>query len=315
MNAAVRIAWRGTAMILRPIFLALVAASLAGCSLKRIAVDAVGDSLADSGGVYASDGDPDLVREALPFGLKTIEGLLAEAPDHGGLLLAAARGFAGYAYLLQQEADVVEAGDFERARGLRARASKLFLRGRDYGLRGLELAHPGFRQAVAQDSAAALAGTARDDAAFLYWSGVAWAGALAADPGNLELLAELPIAAALVKRVLALDAAFDGGAADEFFIAYEGGRPGGDLRAARRHYERAVTLSGGRRASVHLALAESVAVQEQDAAAFRRLIAAALAVDPDGVPDFRLVNTMARRRAQWLEAHAAEIFLEAAPTE
>src|SRR5262249_49272688 len=182
------------AMILRSVLTALLAAALAGCSLKRIAINAVGDSLAQSGGVYASDDDPDLVREALPFGLKTIEGLLAEVPDHRGLLLAAARGFTGYAYLLQQEADAVEAGDFAKAHGLRARAGKLFLRGRDYGLRGLELDHPGFRAAVLQDSAAALAGTTREDTALLYWSGVAWAGALAADPGNLELLAELPIA-------------------------------------------------------------------------------------------------------------------------
>ena len=302
-------------MFLRFVLTSLLAASLAGCSLKRIAVNAVGDSLAESGGVYASDGDPDLVREALPFGLKTIEGLLAEAPDHRGLLLAAARGFTGYAYLLRQEADVVEAGDFEKARGLRARASKLFLRGRDYGLRGLELDHPGFREAVMRDSTTTLAGTTRDDAALLYWSGAAWAGALASDPSNLELLAELPIAARLVKRVLELDDAFDGGAADEFFITYEAGRPGGDLQAARKHYQRALTLSGGRRASVHLALAESVAVQEQDMAEFRRLIAAALAIDPDSTPELRLVNTMARRRARWLESHLSDIFLESVPTE
>src|SRR5262249_31267429 len=151
------------AMILRVFFTALLAASLAGCALKRIAVNAVGDSLAESGGVYASDGDPDLVREALPFGLKTIEGLLDEAPDHRGLLLAAARGFTGYAYMLQQESDAVEAGDFAKAHGLRARAGKLFLRGRDYGLRGLELDHPGFRAAALPDSAAALAGPARAD--------------------------------------------------------------------------------------------------------------------------------------------------------
>jgi tetratricopeptide (TPR) repeat protein len=302
-------------MMLRFLLTALMAASLVGCSLKRIAVNAVGDSLADSGGVYASDGDPDLVREALPFGLKTIEGLLAETPDHRGLLLAAARGFAGYAYLLRQEADVVEAGDFEKARGLRARASRLFLRGRDYGLRGLELDQPGFREAVMRDSATTLAGTTHDDAALLYWSGAAWAGALASDPSNLELLAELPIAAGLVKRVLELDDAFDGGAADEFFIAYEAGRPGGDLRAARKHYQRALTLSGGRRASVYLALAESVAVQEQDVGEFRRLIAAALAVDPDTAPELRLVNTMARRRAQWLESRLSDIFIELPPTE
>jgi len=118
-----------------------------------------------------------------------------------------------------------------------------------------------------------------------------------------------------VKRVLELDDAFDGGAADEFFIAYEAGRPGGDLQAARKHYQRALTLSGGRRASVYLALAESVAVQEQDVAEFRRLIAAALAVDPDTAPELRLVNTMARRRAQWLESRLSDIFIELPPTE
>src|SRR5262249_47516246 len=152
----------------------------------------------------------------------------------------------GYAYLLRQEADVEEDADFEKARGLRARASKLFLRGRDYGMRGLELDHPGFRDALMRDRAAALAGTTRDDVPLLYWSGAAWAGALAADPGNLELLAELPVAAGLMTRVLELDDTFEGGAADEFFIAYEARRPGGDLRAAREHYERAVALSGGK---------------------------------------------------------------------
>jgi hypothetical protein len=297
-------------MVVRLVFAVLLAALLAGCSLKRIAINAVGDSLAESGGVYATDGDPDLVREALPFGLKTIEGLLAEAPDHDGLLLAAARGFAGYAYLLQQDADMVDAEDFALARGLRARASELFLRGRDFGLRGLALAHPGFRAALIQDGAVALADTTGDDVPLLYWSGVAWAGALAADPGNLDLVAELPMAAALVKRVLELDPAFDQGAADEFFIAYEASRPGGDLRAARRHYERALALSGGTRASTYLALAESVAVPEQDLGEFRRLIAAALAVDPDAAPDLRLVNTIARRRAEWLESNASNLFLE-----
>jgi hypothetical protein len=292
-----------------------MAAFLAGCSLKRMAIDAVGDSLADSGGVYAADGDPDLVREALPFGLKTIEGLLAEAPGHEGLLLAAARGFAGYAYLLQQEADFVDAADFTQARTLRRRASRLFLRGRDYGLRGLALRHRDFPDAVIRETAAVLARTSAADTGLLYWTGVAWAGALAADPGNLDLVAELPIAAALVRRVLALDAAFDSGAADEFFIAYEAGRPGGDLEAARRHYAQALALSGGARASVHVALAESVAVQEQDLGEFRRLVAAALAVDPDSVPDLRLVNTLARRRAQWLESRTADLFIEDVLTE
>ncbi len=39
-----------------------------------------------------------MVGQAIPFGLKTIEALLEEVPDHRGLLVAAASGFTQYAY-------------------------------------------------------------------------------------------------------------------------------------------------------------------------------------------------------------------------
>ena len=65
---------------------------------KRAATNAVADAMADNGAVYAADDDMELVGAAVPFGLKTMEGLLAEVPEHRGLLLAAARGFTQYAY-------------------------------------------------------------------------------------------------------------------------------------------------------------------------------------------------------------------------
>jgi hypothetical protein len=61
---------------------------LAGCSVRQVAVNWIGDALAGGGGVYASDDDPELIREALPFGLKTFESLLESAPEHRGLLQA-----------------------------------------------------------------------------------------------------------------------------------------------------------------------------------------------------------------------------------
>jgi predicted anti-sigma-YlaC factor YlaD len=301
--------------MMRLMLIGLLFAFMGGCSMKKFAIDAIGDALATGGDVYAEDTDPDLVREAIPFGLKTIEALLAETPEHRGLLLAAARGFTGYAYLLQQQADLIEESDLAAARQLRARASSLFLRGRGYGFRGLELDHPGFLDEVVRHPVAVLSGMTRDDADFLYWSGVGWAGALAADTSNLDLLADLPTAAALVEKVRQLDEFYNDGAPDEFFIAYEGGRPGGDLEVARQHYERALVLSGGKRASVYLALAESVAVPEQDVAEFRHLLAAALTVNVDEVLELRLVNTIARRRAQWLESHVGDLFLEPMLTE
>src|SRR6478672_11947187 len=71
----------------------LAALASGGCSVKKFAINKLGDSLAGSGTTYAADDDPELIGQALPFSLKLVEGLLAESPQHRGLLLAAASGF------------------------------------------------------------------------------------------------------------------------------------------------------------------------------------------------------------------------------
>ena len=62
-----------------------------GCSIKRVAINQLGNALASGGSTFTSDDDPELVEAAIPFGLKLYESLLAESPKHTGLLLAAAR--------------------------------------------------------------------------------------------------------------------------------------------------------------------------------------------------------------------------------
>ncbi len=279
------------------------------CSIRETAVGLVGDALSEGGGAYSADDDPELVREALPFGLKTYEGLLEVLPEHRGLLLSSARGFTAYAYLLQDEADRTDALDLAGARALRNRAQKLYLRGRDYALRGLEVSHEGFTARIRDDAGAALSSTSQEDVPYLYWAGVSWSGALSAGKGDLSLLAEVPLAAALVGRCLELDPTFELGAAHEYFVQYEGSRPGGSGEEARWHYRRALELSGGNRASVHLALAESVVVQEQNAPEFMDLLDQAMDVDPDVESELRLVNTIAQRRAAWLRSRIPDLFL------
>ena len=61
-----------------------------------MAVRTMADALSRGGSAYASDDDPELVRQALPFGLKTLEGLLVELPHHRPLLRALASGFTSY---------------------------------------------------------------------------------------------------------------------------------------------------------------------------------------------------------------------------
>jgi predicted anti-sigma-YlaC factor YlaD len=293
---------------------ALLALPLAGCStLKTAAINGVGNALAQGGSTYASDDDPELVWQAVPFGLKTIESLLAQSPKHKGLLLAAASGFTEYAYgALQQEADFVEAKDLARATELRRRARRLYLRANGYGWRGLEVDAPGLRERLRADRAHALDGMKKEQVPLLYWTGASLGAAIALAKDDAELSADLPSVEALMRRALALDESFDDGAIHDFFISYEGGRAsvGGSVEEARRHFERAVALSGGRRAAPFVSFAETVSVARQDKKEFQQLLAQALAIDPDKVPELRLANLLSQRRTRWLLGRADELFID-----
>ena len=134
------------------ITLVICATTASGCSINRLAVDKVGDALAGGGGTYATDDDPELVGAALPFGLKLIESLLAQSPEHRGMLSAAASGYTQYAYgFVQLPAEQLEQTDLQRSWMEKDRARRLYLRARDYGLRGLALGRPGFAQRFRED--------------------------------------------------------------------------------------------------------------------------------------------------------------------
>ena len=289
-------------------------AATAGCSVREYAMRSIGDALASGGDVYASDDDIEFVGAATPFGLKTIESLLAGVPDHRGLLLAAARGFTQYAYVyVQMPADESEERDVAAAYSQRERARKLFLRARDYGLRGLNLDGPEAARKLRADPAAALAGATREDVPLLYWTALAWGAAISLSKDSPAQIAGLPAVDALVKRATALDPDFDYGALRTFLVGYELNRPGAGpdaVERARAHFARAVELSGGRHAGPYVSLAESVAVARRDRREFETLLGQALAVDASARPEWRIANLVMQRRARWLRAHADELFPE-----
>ena len=60
-------------MKLKCIVLAALLLALSGCSVRQLALDNIGDALAQGGGAFSSDDDPELIRAAAPFSLKLIE--------------------------------------------------------------------------------------------------------------------------------------------------------------------------------------------------------------------------------------------------
>jgi len=290
-----------------------------GCSVKRMAVNKVGDALAGGGTTFASDDDPELVKAAVPFSLKLMESLLNESPRHEGLLLAAASGFTQYAYaFVQEDADEMEDKDLAAAEEMRGRARRLYLRARNYGLRGLEVRHKGFEKALRADPKQAVRVATVKDVPLLYWTAVSWAGAVSLSKDNPDLIGEMPIVEAMMDRALALDEAFGDGAIHTYLITYEMSRPGGTgdpAARSRQHYERALALSKGLQAGPMVSFAEAVCVQKQDLKQFQALLQQALTINPDVKPENRLANLVMQRRAKWLLSRTDELFLRSSSSE
>jgi predicted anti-sigma-YlaC factor YlaD len=300
-------------------FIPFLALFLAGCSVERFAANKLADTLAASGTTYAADDDPELVGAALPFSLKLMESVLASTPDHRGLLAAASAGFTQYAYAwVQQEGDVLGLDDTDRAWVQWNRARGLYLRARDYALRGLDTTLPGFSAELRSDHAAAVRRAGATETDLLYWTAVSWAAAVALGKDDPALVAELPIVSALIDRALELDEDWDRGALHAFLISYGMARPdieGDRIAAARRHFDRAVELSGGHAVGPWLAWAESVCIPQEDRDCFVNALQAALRIDLAAEPGSRLANTVQQRRAKWLLDNSDRWILPPLPDE
>lgn len=296
-------------------FLLVAVASIAGsgCSLNQMAVNAVANSLSSGGtSAYATDDDPILVAEALPFSLKLMESILQSTPKHEGLLTATASGFVQYAHaFVLRPAVVTETVDFAGARAGRARAKRLFLRARGYAERALEVRRPGTVRGLTQDLEGTLLRLEQEDIPSAYWLAAAIGSAISVDKSDMELVADLPIVHGILTRALDMDEAWSEGTLHEFAIALAGGSGGDDgtENGVEYHFERAMELNGGRSIGPLVAMAETVAIQEQDLSRFRGLLGEALAFDVNAHPDLRLANTLAQQHAQWLLSQEAELFI------
>jgi hypothetical protein len=283
---------------------------VAGCSPKRIGISRMADALTSTATAFTRDNDPEFVRQAAPSTLKMIEMLLEESPTHPGLLMTACSGFTQYAYaFLQADADAAPPGS-TAARELRARGAAMYDRARGYCVRALATRHPAALRGLQGDARTVLASMTSADVPALYWTAVAWGGALTLAENQLVRLAELSTVRALFARALQLDEDWDGGAIHEAMIAVESlpALLGGSPARAKEHFDRAVALSNGQSAFAYVTMATGVAQPAKDRREFERLLRAAIAVDPAQRPSLRLANLIAQKRARYLLTQIDRLF-------
>ncbi len=177
-----------------------------------MALNAIVPTLADPT-VYLSEEDPELVREALPFLLKTMESILISSPTQRDALLFACMGFTLYANaFLQTDASAAEWEDYEVAAELQGRAVRMYVRARDYCLRRVELDHPGITQQLQLDPENAVLVFGVDEVETMYYLGGSWGLAISIGLDQPALAADLPAVRALMEHALTLDENYNRGA-------------------------------------------------------------------------------------------------------
>ena len=310
---------RDTRTRLGATFALIVGAALlsGGCSLRSMAVNAIVPTLANPD-VYRSEEDPELVRDALPFLLKTIESILDTSPRQGQALVFACTGFTLYANaFIQLDADLAEWDDYGLALRLRERTWRFYVRARDYCLRSLELKYAGITERLRQDPKAAVAVTDVDDVEVLFLLSAAWGLAISNALDQPALVADLGAVRELLARALELDEDYDRGSIHSALITIEALPEylGGSPERAREHFDRAVELSGGLDAAPYVAFAAGVSMPAEDRAEFRQLLEQALAIDTDEDTSLRLLNLVNQTRAQMLLDHIDDLFFDPAGTE
>jgi len=243
--------------------------------------------------------DPETVRDGAPAYLVLIDTLIESDPENEGRLQAGAQLYALYATSF--------ADDPGRRRRLAGRA-------RDYGNRALCAEDGHLCDLAGRTYPKFLAGLKRiddaDEVPPLYAMTVGWLAWIKANSEDWGAIADLPKVEAALRRCLALDEGYREGSAHTLLGILLTLRPpalGGKPEEARKHFERALQLSGGRDLSVKVEMARSYARLIYDRELHDRLLKEVLAADPQA-PGLTLTNVLAQRQAKQLLESADQYF-------
>jgi len=273
-------------------FSAIFIILFAGCSIERLAVRSTTGLIENSLEAIEEESDLILAEQSIASNLKLLEGLIKSDPGNRDLLLMAARGFTSYALGFVEEEDS-------------DRAVVLYNRARDYGLRGLRQNREFDRtfDAPFEEFEAMLKRVPDRDIPLLFWTANAWAGAIQQNIGEPRSLAHLPKVEAMMNVVLERKEDYYFAGPHLFFGMILSTKPtmfGGDAEKGREHFERALELTQNQFLIIKVFFAQSYAVQTLDDSLFEQLLTAVIEADPAILPEQRLVNTIAKRRAETL---------------
>ena len=270
--------------------------TLGACaSLVDRAAGSLGQQL--SAGIMDHD-DPATVAAGLPAYLLLLDGLNHDGQPNPARLCLAADLYGAYAGSFVDDP---------------ARAKRLSRRALAYAERAACATDPSWcqlDQRKFEDVEAAVANAGKDRVDALYCLGGAWAGYIQANADDWNAIAAIPKARRVIERAVELEPDYRNGQGQLYLGVMNSLLPpafGGKPELAQHYFEEALTRSHGNNQMVRVLYARQYARLVFDQELHDRLLAEALAADPN-VPGLTLINTLAQRQALLLQAGSKDYF-------
>lgn len=278
---------------------AILALSFTGCSANKIMVKSMEPIMEEMNNAVNRNPDVDMVRDALPANLIQLDGFISAAPEPK-LLLRASEAYFGYSFAF------VEAVDKERA-------SFLYLKARDYALRGL-MGDESYKEVISkpvEEFRIYVNGLGKGEVSGLYWSANSWMAWIALNLSNPAVLMDVPKVEAMLRKVIELDERFYYGAAHATLGAFYASRAkaiGGDPDKAKYHFDRAFEISESKLLFIQLLYAQYYAYQIQDRDLFEQTLENVISTPVNFFPEKSFANEVAKRKARALLNNIDEYF-------
>jgi tetratricopeptide (TPR) repeat protein len=287
-----------------------IASTVSGCNLQRIAADQTAEIAERGSAGFNGFWDYDIFGKAVPSAILQTEALIRVSPDNEKLLIGLSRTYVVYAYgwLSAEWEQADERGDFERADELELRLRHVYKRSMEVALRVVRM-HDKRHQLDEKIKSGKVdvlmpylreTFTDKDDVSGLYWAGGSWGAMMANSNGDMNALADAPLARALMERSVELDPAYADAGGLGVLGTVEASFPelfGGNLDKARAYYERALEVCQRKNHLILLSYAKTYAVAKQDRELFVALLNEIMTA-PDQGDDLRMNNKVARFRAK-----------------
>lgn len=265
---------------------------LAGCSITGRMANSLNASV-------NGQSDPELIGEALPTLIVTIDALIDNDPEDADLLFSGSKLYGSYGGFFVED---------------NARKVKLTNKSLSYAKRALCQTLEELCAALDQDDqafeTALKAVDDSDDLRALMSFGGAWVGWLQVNAGDFSALTQMPRIRRLVEHGVSLDETFDNAIGHIYLGALNSQIPpslGGRPDIGRSHFERAIELTSGRNLVAKALFAQTYCRLVFDQELHDQLVEQVLQANPESA-GLTLMNSLAQQIARELKASGSDYF-------